>query len=114
MYEKNKSENSGVYCLTCGEYNGQMGRRINTLFQYNEIFEVILDNDRYLTSLPTQPPYLANEKHHSRQQGLSVHISRTSHTVNVVQNIIVPLGQLPTITVQSLKDGKYEQVLISP
>jgi hypothetical protein len=82
---------------------------IEALFQYNEIFEVNLDKDSYLTSQPTQPSTVANEQHHSRQQDLAVHIpvSRTSHTMNVVQNIIFPLGQLPTIAVQSLNEGTY-------
>jgi len=84
-----------------------MGRKIQTLFQYREIFEVILDKDRYLTSQPTRLPSVANEQHHSWQQDLAVHTSRTSHTVTVVQNSIVPLGQLPTVAVQSRKDGKY-------
>jgi len=38
---------------------------------------------------------------HSRQQDLAVHISRTSHVVNVVQNIILPQGQLLKVAVVS-------------
>jgi hypothetical protein len=68
-YEKNKFEHSGVYWLTCGDYGKKVywekGRRIKALFQYDEIFEVILDTDRHLTSLPAHPPSVANEKHHS-------------------------------------------------
>ena len=91
-----------------------MGWRIKTLFQYNEMSEVILEKDRHLTSQPTQSPSVANEQHHSRQQDLAVHLSRTSPTVNVVHSTrtTVPLGQLPTITVQTLNEGKYEYYIL--
>jgi len=46
---------------------------IKALFQYNEIFEVILVKDTHLTSQPTQPPTVVNKYHHSRQQDLAVH-----------------------------------------
>jgi hypothetical protein len=39
---------------------------IEELFQYNEIFEVILDKDSHLTRQPTQLPTVAKKHHHSR------------------------------------------------
>jgi hypothetical protein len=50
----------------------------------NRIFDIILDRDSHLTSQPIQPPSVANELHHSRQQDLAVHISRMSVVVNVI------------------------------
>jgi hypothetical protein len=50
----------------------------------NKIFDIILVRDSHLTSQPIQHPSVANKLHHSRQQDLAVHISRTSVVVNFV------------------------------
>lgn len=102
---------------TCGEYRKivlyvkKLKTIINwlvkALFQYNEIFEVILDKDGHLTSQPTQLPSVTNghpPQSAARPRGA---LNWIFYTVNVVQNNVVPLGQLPTAAVQSLIEGKY-------
>jgi len=78
---------------------------------YSTSLEVILDIDRHSTSQPTQPPSTVNEQHHSRQQDLAVRLSRTPNTVTVVQNISIPLGQLPDVAVRPLNECKYYTLL---